>query len=166
MRPDLFTFRLARMARRQRGVAAVELAMILLLSVAMVPLLLTLGSVFWYYNALQKGIHDANRYLASTPAAEASTPASQVGAVGVAQRMVIDAGLGAGLDGLPLASTVTFLCDGPSACGSFTNIPAVLHADAEIHVTSSGNYDPLVGAILGHSVDVKLLPDNVQRYGD
>lgn len=155
-------------AGRQRGVAAIELALVMINALLLVPVLLSLGSVFWYYNALQKGLHDANRYLATVPAAEASAPAYQSLAVHAAQTMVVDAAAAAGLDAavLPLPSYVSFLCDGFTICGSAAAVPGTIRSAALVQVSSAGVYEGLVVDMLGQQVDVTLTPDSVQRYGD
>jgi hypothetical protein len=155
-------------ARRQHGVAAIELAMIIVGTLLLVPALLTFGSVYWNYNALQKGVHDANRYLSSVPAAEASLPAQQVLAVSAAQAMVFDAATAAGLkpDDLPLPSTISFICDGFSICGAVAATPGTIRSAASVRVTSSGPYEGLLVEMLGQQVGITLNSDSVQRYGD
>lgn len=52
---------------KQRGVAAVELALILPLLVGMLALTVFFSRVFWHYTAAQKAAHDTARYVASVP---------------------------------------------------------------------------------------------------
>lgn len=51
--------------RFQRGVAAVELAIILPFLVLMLALALLFGRTFWHYTVMQKAAHDSARYMAS-----------------------------------------------------------------------------------------------------
>ena len=50
-------------ARRQRGIAAVELALVLPVLFILVMFPLYLGRVYWHYTAIQYAAQDAARYL-------------------------------------------------------------------------------------------------------
>jgi Flp pilus assembly protein TadG len=54
--------------RSQRGVAAVEFAIILPLLIILISFLLFFGRCFWHYTVVQKAAHDAARYMATVPA--------------------------------------------------------------------------------------------------
>jgi hypothetical protein len=56
--------------RTQRGVAAVEMALVLPILATLLAVPLFLGRVFWHYTAAQKAAHDAVRYLSSASAYE------------------------------------------------------------------------------------------------
>lgn len=51
--------------RYERGVAAVELAIILPFLVLLMALALLFGRTFWYYNVMQKAAHDSARYMST-----------------------------------------------------------------------------------------------------
>lgn len=51
--------------RLERGVAAIELALILPFLVLMMALALLFGRTFWHYNVIQKAAHDSARYMSS-----------------------------------------------------------------------------------------------------
>lgn len=53
--------------RRQRGVAAIELALIMLFFSGLLPVVLVCGRALFAYTALQKSAHDAARYMATLP---------------------------------------------------------------------------------------------------
>lgn len=53
--------------RSQRGVAAVEFAIILPLLMVLITCLLFFGRCFWHYTVVQKAAHDAARYMATVP---------------------------------------------------------------------------------------------------
>lgn len=101
----------------QRGVAAMELALILpiLLIVLAVPLFF--GRVFWHYTVAQKAAHDAARYFATVPVTQMRNP-NQVGyAVEVAR--AITAEVTADLNPGPYPPVITVLCDG-HICDGFS----------------------------------------------
>jgi hypothetical protein len=110
--------------RLQRGVAAVELALILAFGLFLVPSVMVLGRIFWTYTALQKATHDAARYMASVSVVDITTLAQAQAAVAVAQGMVVQAAAAAHIRPALPAVTVGVTCNGVP-CGS-TSIPPVL----------------------------------------
>lgn len=70
-----------RRPRRQGGVAAIELALILLFFMGLLPVVLLFGRALLVYTALQKSTHDAARYLATMPLPQmANADAAEQGA--------------------------------------------------------------------------------------
>ena len=59
-----------RAARREKGVAAIELALIMTFFIGLLPFVLLFGRAFLVYTALQKSVHDAARYMATLPLAQ------------------------------------------------------------------------------------------------
>lgn len=51
----------------QRGIAAVELAIILPIILMLLAIPLFFGRVFWHYTVAQKAAHDAARYMSEIP---------------------------------------------------------------------------------------------------
>lgn len=101
----------------ERGVAAVEFALILPIMVAVLAFSLFFGRVFWHYTAAQKAAHDAARYLSSVPMLDMRTPTRAGNVVQVAQA-IADAET-AGLNPGPYRPVITVLCDGLT-CAGFT----------------------------------------------
>lgn len=111
--------RIAR-ARRQRGIAAIEFALILPAFLLLLVLPLYFGRVLWHYTAIQKAAQDGARYLSSLPRNEMSDPTRRADAEATARGIIAaeTAELNAG-NSPPL---VTVLCDNLS-CAGFS-IPA------------------------------------------
>jgi len=80
---------IGRPRKRQAGVAAIELALLL----PVLVLFLTLGyftvSVFWHYTMAQKAAQDAARYLSTVPVAEMLTPGEAKSAGALAEQIVL-----------------------------------------------------------------------------
>lgn len=77
--------------RRQRGSAAVELALILPVFVLLLVFAFYFGRVYWHYSVAQRAAHDAARYLATVSQADMLTPVAGGGdaaAVAVARDIV------------------------------------------------------------------------------
>lgn len=77
--------------RRQRGVAAIELALIMLFFLALLPVVLLFGRALFAYTALQKGVHDAARYMATLPLAQMSDADAATESAAFARSMVVGA---------------------------------------------------------------------------
>lgn len=106
-------FGLAR--RRQRGIAAIELAVILPVVLIMLSVPLFFGRVFWHYTVAQKAAHDAARYLSGVSLAEMTAP-GRIGKVIAVAQAIATAEM-SDLNPGPYAPGVTIQCDGVSCFG-------------------------------------------------
>lgn len=75
-------------ARRQRGIAAVELALLLPLFVLLLAFPVYLGRVLWHYTVIEHAAQDAARYLSKVPLSEMTNPARAATVVAVANQIV------------------------------------------------------------------------------
>jgi len=73
---------------RQRGAAAVELALLLPIFVFLMSFPLFLGRYFWHYTAAQKAAQDAARYLSTISEQEMRDPALAPAAAALANDIV------------------------------------------------------------------------------
>lgn len=100
--------------RRQRGVAAVEFAVLLPCLALVLASLILCARFMWHYTVAHKAAQDAARYMATVPAVEMRSPALAVQAkavaVEIAAREMADLAPGSAL---PVADV---LCDSNS-CG-------------------------------------------------
>lgn len=76
----------------QRGIAAVELALILPFIFILMFAMLQFGRVVWQYNAVQKATRDAARFLALMPATDLENFTTASAATLQAKQMIVDAG--------------------------------------------------------------------------
>lgn len=81
----------------QRGVAAVELALILVLSSFILPVVFLFSRVFYHYNVLKQATQDAANYMASVPRIELITSSGMSAAKARAEKIVADAVAGSGI---------------------------------------------------------------------
>lgn len=75
-------------ARVQRGIAAIELALLLPVFLLLLTLPLYFGRVFWHYTVIQNAAQDAARYLSSVPQIEMKDPSRIAGVLGVANAII------------------------------------------------------------------------------
>lgn len=135
---------------RQRGVAVIELAIILPLLLLIVTGLIEYGRLTWNYNALAKATRDAARYLSTEPT-DAAT----------ANSMVLDAAASAGVNTGNLTTNIDcHKSDGSSvACAS---IPP------DGSVTVAVNYGFTIGdwvPVIGMAIKVvELAPHTTMPY--
>jgi Flp pilus assembly protein TadG len=104
--------------RRQRGIAAVELALVLPAFVLLLAATVFLGRTLYHYQVMLKAAHDATRYLASAPALEVSSSARMAGTVAVA-RAIADAEI-ADLHTGGDPPVVSVMCNSGGACAGFS----------------------------------------------
>ena len=101
-------------AGQQRGMAAVEFAIILPVLVLLLIMPLYPGRVFWHYTAIQNAAQDAARYLSKVPAADLGNP-DRAGAAAAVASSIVAMELAPG----PYAYAVAVTCDG-GVCSGFT----------------------------------------------
>lgn len=109
---------------RQHGVAAIELALIMLFFMGLLPVVLLFGRALLMYTAMQKSAHDAARYMATLPLQQMTNETSANQAAAFAARMIGDALEQTG----PVLSTnlIRVDCiyaDGDYPCGTFVTKP-------------------------------------------
>lgn len=126
--------------RGERGVAAVEFAIMLPLLIILLAAPLYIGRVLWHYTAAQKSAHNAAQYLASIPDVEMRSPALAVSSVAVAADLV--AAELADLDPGEYPPLVTILCDG-MICGGYA-VPTMVSVNVQMRVQ-----DPFFGMAFG-----------------
>ena len=116
--------------RRQRGIAAVELALVLPVLLVLLAMPLMFGRVFWHYTVAQKAAQDGVRYLATIPLSEMRSPLKVAYSVAVAQAIVDQelAGLNPGED----AIAVSINCDGVTCNGLV--VPSAVSIQVQMRV--------------------------------
>lgn len=115
---------------RQRGIAAVELAIILPILVALLAVPFYFGRVLWHYTVAEKAAHDAALYLSSVPVTEMKSQARIAEVVDVAHQ-IYDLEV-AELTPGPYPPTSTFLC-GTFVCGGLS-IPDTVRVAVQMRV--------------------------------
>lgn len=83
--------------RRQSGAAAVELALILIFSGFLLPVVFLFSRVFYHYSVIKQATQDAANYMAALPRVEMITPAgmalAQVRARDMVENAIAEAGI-------------------------------------------------------------------------
>ena len=148
----------ARRARRQRGVAAVEMALMLSLMILMLAAPLFLGRVFYHYEVAQRAVHDAAVYLSTVPQIEMKTSAQAANEAALAAAIVAEeiAGLAPG----PLAPVVAVQCDG-SPCAGFS-VPSTIRVVVLLDMFDEA-FGPYTGFLTGDN-GLALTADVTMRY--
>lgn len=91
--------------RRQQGVAAVEMALLLPLMLLIFAGIVEFGRAFWYYDALAKATRDGARYMSLQP----KETIQSIG-VGEAQTIVVNAANAAGVSPALTTAEVSITC--------------------------------------------------------
>lgn len=115
---------------RQRGIAAVELAIILPILVALLAVPFYFGRVFWHYTVAEKAAHDAALYLSSVPLTEMKSQTRIASVVNVAQQ-IYDLEM-AELNPGEFAPVPTFQC-GTMSCAGIT-VPDTVRVTVQMRV--------------------------------
>lgn len=134
----------ARRARGQRGIAAVEMAIILPLLILLLTIPIFFARYFWFYTASQKAASDAARYMSTVRRAELRSPALVTHATDVARDIVSAQLSDLGLDG---TESVEVFCDSGKCLGN-GSIPETVrvrinimpYTDNIFQVVSTGDY--------------------------
>jgi Flp pilus assembly protein TadG len=112
----------------QRGVAAVEMALLLPIFLVLLMLPLYFGRVFWHYSVVQSAAQDAARYLSSVPQIEMKDP-NKIAAVVSVANTIITAEI-AELNPGNYAPVVTVQC-GSATCSGFA-LPSTVTVNIQL----------------------------------
>lgn len=111
------------MRQRQGGTAGVELALILLATSFILPVVFLFARVFYHYNVIKQATQDAAQAMASTPRVELITSSGMTAAKARSIRLVITAISSAGITP-PEDLVVEIYCNG-GACVAATPVVEV-----------------------------------------
>lgn len=149
--------------RRQRGVAAIELALIMLFFMGLLPVVLLFSRVLLAYTALQKSTHDAARYMATLPLTQ-MTNADAAALNGMfARQMVLDA-MKETLPSLQIAKVdLNCVYDDSYPCGNYAYKPQMVRikVGVDLPVTFLPN---LVRKWLPQATSIPLRANATLRY--
>lgn len=109
-----------------RGVAAVELSIIMALFMFILPATFLFGRVFWQYNVLKNATDNAARYLARSTVADLGASAN------IAAQMVTNAARESGMSTAPTDFGVAVDCNGVLSCSFGTPTSITVKAGAQI----------------------------------
>ena len=109
-----FTINSNLMPQQQRGVAAVEFALVIIPLLLIVAGIVEFGRTFWYYDALTKSTRDAARYVSNTRASVTPPVGVNDTIKDNAKLMVVNAVNAAKVPGFS-TSNVNVVCD-PTDC--------------------------------------------------
>jgi Flp pilus assembly protein TadG len=149
--------------RRQRGVVAIETALVLLASFALLPFMLYFARLTLHGAVLQQASFSASRYLATLPREQMRDPAQQAAALGVARSLISEAVAGAQLDTSP--RVIEFVCD-ITECSQmgFAGAPALVTVHITLLFTDPVFFDSYTGTLLPYEYPLNLIA--AQRYGN
>ena len=145
--------------RYLRGVAAIEMALILPVMVGMLAATLLMGRVFYHYEVALRAAHDAAVYFSAVPQIELKTVSQTANEVALVTAIVNQelADLPAGPD----APVVEVQCDG-LGCAGFS-LPSTIRVAVQLDII-----DELFGAytysLVGDSGGIVLVADVTMRY--
>lgn len=135
--------------RRQRGIAALELALLLPIMLVLLALALYLGRVVWHYSVAHKAAQSAARFLSTVPVAQMRDTA-RVHYVIEFANAIVDAEM-TELNPGPVTRTVTILCNGLYCSGNTTPATVRVHIELPIEDILFPNVSQSAGLI---NVDV------------
>lgn len=155
-----------RAVRRQHGLAAIELTLIMLFFMALLPVVLLFGRAFFAYTALQKGAHDAARYLATLPLPQMASVDTIVQHSAFARQLVLDAMV----ETAPhmKANSVSIDCiyaDDYYNCGSYPTAPLQVRVKVTVDMPVSFLPD-LARAWLPQLTPIPLRANATLRYAN
>lgn len=116
--------------KRQFGIAAVELALVLPVLVLLMTGALLGGRLFWHYTVAQKAAHDAARYMATIPANDMRSPARAEYAADIAHEIAVQETSDLKLRDKP----VTLVQCGAYECRGGAVLPETVRVRVEMHV--------------------------------
>jgi hypothetical protein len=143
---------------KQHGVAAVELAFVLVFMLLAAAGTFEFGRAFWYYNALAKATRDGARVMSVAPVT------GIVAAGDNARAIVVAAANGANVYPALTVDNVEITCDG-SACADDA-APASVRVDIVDYTIDIGGIFPFFATdySVWSATDVSLAPHATMRY--
>lgn len=142
--------------RRVKGVAAVEMALVLIPLLLIIAGIVEFGRTLWYYNALTKAARDGARMMSMAPEATIKTD-SIYGAV-AAQALVLNTAISANVPNASTNLTTTVACDNAPCVNGNAPEYVMVSVSYDVHI---GDWFPFIG---NDGWDVTFEPMTTMRY--
>lgn len=143
----------------QKGIAAVEFGLLLIVLLLVAAGIVEFGRAFWYYNALTKATRDGARQMSL--AAKASIASAGIPA---ARTLVVNAANGANLYPQLASGQVSVTCTPACADGTAPEYVSVQINGYAIDIGGLFPFFPVGGAGSTRYVGVTLAPHTTMRY--
>lgn len=98
--------------RTQRGIALIEVALIMVFTMLVVLGVSFLSRAIWHAAVMHKAVHQTARLVAAMPEEVFRNDMAKTGMPAVARRIFLEVATEAGLEAVPVADTIAVLCDG------------------------------------------------------
>ena len=145
----------------QRGVAAVEMAIVMVVMLLITAGMIEFGRTFWYFNALSKATRGAARVVSGVSTSDLADAATRAAALSSAQNLAVRVANGAGVRPAITIDNVLITCDGGS-CGAAS--PGDVTVSISDFSVSLGTWFPFVSSTNGSLGRVNLAPSTTMRY--
>lgn len=129
--------------RAQRGVAAVELAVILSATIVLMPAVVLFAKVFHQYSVMKEATRDAAAYMASLPQAAVKDAAERARAMLVARQIVQDAAANSNMLGGTVVQEAVVECDNHTCAGTVPasfDVKVTITLDADAFTALTGDW--------------------------
>jgi Flp pilus assembly protein TadG len=147
--------------RAQRGVAAVEMAIVMVVMLLITAGMIEFGRTFWYFNALSKATRGAARVVSGVSTTDLADATKRAAALESAQNLAVSVANGAGVRPAISTGNVLITCDGGS-CGAAS--PGNVTVSISGFNVSLGAWFPFVSLSNGSLGTVSLAPSTTMRY--
>lgn len=147
--------------RAQRGVAAVEMAIVMVVMLLITAGMIEFGRTFWYFNALSKATRGAARVVSSVSTTDLADATRRAAALESAKNLAVSVANGAGVRPAIGTGNVLITCDGGS-CGAGS--PGNVTVSIDGFNVNLGAWFPFVSSTNGRLGTVNLAPSTTMRY--
>lgn len=148
---------------RQKGAAAVEFALVIIVLLLIVAGIVEFGRAFWYYDALTKGTRDGARYMTTAPWATINSGAAAL----AAQTLVVNAANAANVSPVLTSGNVSVSVTCQNADFETVGCGVVAPANANVRVAITG-YSVTIGGWIGFALPsggvATFTPHTTMRY--
>ena len=145
----------------QRGVVAVEMAVLVILMTLLMAGIFEFARAFWYYNALSKSTRDAARFMSNISSTDIINNSNTNAAITTAKNLALITANGANVKPALTASNIDIKCDSGACNGTKPSNVTVSIINFSVTI---GSLFPFVSVPGGNYGSKTLSPSTTMRY--
>ena len=158
---ELKIYRLCNSYTRQRGVVAVEMAVLVILMTLLMAGVFEFARAFWYYNALTKSTRDAARFMSNVSSTDIINSNNTNAAIATAKNLALITANGANVKPALTASNIDIKCDSAACNGTKPSNVTVTIINFSVTI---GSLFPFLSVPGGNYGSKTLSPSTTMRY--